>query len=103
MPSDAEIIQGIQAPGRYDATVGSEGQARRLLQQAMPDAVELPPAVAGQPYPNPPAGRRKWYQLHPPEPDVGNDRPHFKYADWTCGKKGRGGSWDHISFPPAGP
>jgi len=98
VPADAEIIQGIQAPGRYDATVASEDEARRLLQQAMPDAVEVPAAVAGKPYPNPPAGCRKWFQLHPPETRVGNDRPHFKYADWTRGKKGRGGSWGHIEF-----
>ena len=92
MPTDAEIMQGIQAPGRYDATVVSEDEARRLLQRAMPDAVELPAAVIGQAYPNPPHGCRKWFQLHPPEPAVENDQPHFKYADWTPGKKGRGGS-----------
>ena len=98
MATDADIIQGIQAPGRYDATVASEDEARRLLQQAMPDAAEVPAAVAGLPYPNVPAGCRKWFQLHPPEPAVGNHRPHFKYADWTRGKKGRGGSWGHIEF-----
>jgi hypothetical protein len=98
VPTDAEIIRGIQAPGPYDATVASEADARRLLRQAMPDAAELPPAIAGQPYPNPPAGCRKWYQLHPPEPNVGHLRPHFKYADWTGGKKGGGGSWGHIEF-----
>jgi hypothetical protein len=98
VPTDAEVIQGIQAPGRCDAAVPFEDEGRRLLQMAMPDAVELPPAVSGQPYPNPPPGCRKWYQLHPPEPGVGNDRPHFEYADWTGGKKGRGGSWGHIEF-----
>jgi hypothetical protein len=74
-----------------------------LLQQAMPDGVELPPAVTGQPYPNPLAGVKKWYQLQPPEPDVGHLLPHFKYADWTGGKKGRGGSWGHIFFLPSTP
>ena len=98
MPTDAEIIQGILSAGRYDATVSSEDEARRLLQRAMPDAVELPPAVAGQTYANPPIGCKKWFQLHPPEPSVGNRQPHFKYADWTKGKKGRGGSWGHIEF-----
>ncbi len=98
MPSDAEIIQGIQAPGRYDAIVGSEAEARDLLRRAMPDALELPAALPGQPYPNPPTGCRKWYQLHPAEPSVDHDRPHFKYADWTGGKKGRGGRWGHIEF-----
>jgi len=79
--------------------VASEDEARRLLQLAMPDAVELSAAVAGKPYPNSLAWCRKWFQLHPPEPRVGNDRPHFKYADWTGGgKKGRGGSWGHIEF-----
>ena len=67
----------------------------------MPDVIELPRAVAGQPYAGPPAGVRKWFQVHPPELGVGNDLPHLKYADWTGGKKGRGGSWGHLSFPPA--
>jgi hypothetical protein len=52
VPTDDDIINGIKAPGRYNAQVGSETDARRLLQQAMPDGVELPPAVAGQPYPH---------------------------------------------------
>src|SRR5881296_3170129 len=98
VPTEAEIIQGIQASGRYDARVGSEADARRLLQQAMPDALELPTATAGSAYPNPPAGCNKWYQLHPAEPRAGNRRAHFKYVDWTRGKKGRGGSWGHIEI-----
>ena len=98
MPTEAEIIQGIQTSGRYDATVGSEDEARRLLQQAMPDALELRAAAPGSPYPNPPAGCKKWYQLHPPEASAGNRRAHFKYVDWTRGKKSHGGSWGHIEF-----
>jgi hypothetical protein len=98
MPTEAEIVKGITTPGRYDVTVGSEEEARCLLQQAMPHAVELPPAVPGQPYPKPPLGCKRWYPLHPPEPNVGHLRPHFKYADWMGGKKGRGGSWGHIAF-----
>jgi hypothetical protein len=68
----------IKAPGRYNALVGSERDARRLLQQAMPDGVELPPAVAGQSYPTPAPDVKKWSQLQPPEPDVGHILPHFK-------------------------
>jgi hypothetical protein len=98
MPTDAEIIQGIQSHGRYNAIVGSEDERRRLLQAAMPDGLELPPALQGQSYPKPPKGCLKWYQLHPPEPKVGQARPHFKYEDWSRGKKGRGGSWGHIEF-----
>ena len=98
MATDAEIIQGIQAPGRHDVVVGSEAEARGLLRQALPGAPELPTATAGRPYPKPAPGRLKWYQLHPAEPRVGNVRPHFKYEDWTRGKKGRGGSWGHIEF-----
>jgi hypothetical protein len=98
VPTEAEIVRGIQAPGRYDAVVSSEDEARHLLQQAMPDAVELPAAKEGQPYPTPPGGCKKWFQLHPAEPHVGHDRPHFKYADWTRGKKGSGGSWGHVFF-----
>jgi hypothetical protein len=97
-PSDGEIIKGIRTPGRYDATARSEDHARHLLQQAMPDGVEVPPAISGAPYPKPAPGVKKWFQLHPPEPLVGNNRPHFKYEDWTRGKKGSGGSWGHIDF-----
>jgi hypothetical protein len=92
------IVAGIQAPGPFNAVVSSEDEARSLLQLAMPDAVELPPAIAGKPYPQAPAGCKKWYQLHPPEPWVGHHRPHFKYEDWTRGKKRTGGSWGHIEF-----
>ncbi len=100
--SDA-IVRGIQQPGRFDAAVPSESEARRLLREALPDAVELPRAVAGQPYAGPPPGVRKWFQAHPSEPEVGNDLPHVKYADWTGGKKSRGGSWGHLFFPPEPP
>jgi hypothetical protein len=99
--SDDEIIDGIRQPGRFDGTVASEEEARRLVRRALPDAVELPRAVAGQPYTGPSPGTRKWFQVHPPEPGVGNDLPHVKYADWTRGKKGQGGSWGHLFFPPA--
>ena len=92
-----EIVKSIQAPGRYLARVRSQDEARRILQQAMPFTLELPPAT-GEPYPKPPAGCKKWYQLHPPEPNVGHDRAHFKYEDWTGGKKGQGGRWGHIEF-----
>jgi len=98
--SDADIIKGIQAPGRFDAVVGSEADARKLVETAKPHAVELPPAKTGQPYP-PPKAAKTWYQVHPAEPGVGNNLPHVKYADWTKGKKGSGGSWGHLFFPPA--
>jgi hypothetical protein len=58
--------------------------------------------VAGRPYLPAPSGVKTWYQVQPPEPSVGNDLPHVKYADWTQGKKGRGGTWGHLFFPPAG-
>jgi hypothetical protein len=101
--TEAEIIRGVQQPGRFDAVVGSEADARRLVQKALPHAVELPPAVAGQPYASPPQGIKAWFQVHPPEPVAGNNLPHVKYVDWTGGKKGRGGSWGHIGFPSGGP
>lgn len=80
--------------------VESEADARRLVRTALPHAVELPAAVSGQPYPAPPPGVKAWYQVHPAEPSVAISLPHVKYADWTKGKKGRGGSWGHICFPP---
>jgi hypothetical protein len=101
--TEDDIIKGIQSPGKFDATVGSEADAKRLVRTALPHATELPPAVAGQPYPSPPAGVRAWLQVHPAEPAVANSLPHVKYADWTKGKKGRGGTWGHIFFSPAGP
>ena len=103
MVSDDDIIDGIRQPGRYDETTVSEDEARRLVRTALPDAVELPRAVAGQPYAGPPSGVREWFQVHPAEPGVGNDLPHIKYADWTRGKRGRGGSWGHLFFPPENP
>ncbi len=98
--SDDEVIEGIQRPGSFDAEVDSEDDARRLVSTALPRAIELPPAVAGQPYANPPSGQKAWFQVHPAEPTVGNNLPHIKYADWTNGKKSRGGSWGHLFFPP---
>ncbi|MHB1424986.1 MAG: hypothetical protein ACYC3I_17575 [Gemmataceae bacterium] len=100
--TEDDIINGIKALGKFDATVGSEANALRAVRTALPYAAELPPAVAGQPYPSPPKGVKAWFQVQPAEPDVGNNLPHVKYADWTSGKKGRGGSWGHICFPPAG-
>ncbi len=97
---DEEIVRGIREPGRFDATVSSEEEARRLIREALPDAVELPRAVAGQPCAPPPPGTRRWFQVHPAEPDVAQDLPHLKHADWTGGKKGRGGRWGHLFFPP---
>ncbi|MFO0261303.1 MAG: hypothetical protein ACK53V_06710, partial [Planctomycetota bacterium] len=79
--------------------VKSLDDALATIRKAMPDAVELPRAVAGHPYPSPPPGVKKWFQIHPPEPGVGNNLPHIKFADWTNGKKGTGGSWGHIFFP----
>jgi hypothetical protein len=90
------IVNGIRRPGKFDATVASEDEATRLVREALPDAIELPRAIAGQPYAGPQPGVKKWFQVHPAEPGVGNDQSHVKYADWTGGKKGRGGSWGQI-------
>ena len=94
----ARTVNGIKAPGLFDDTVGSLDEARAAIKKAFPDAVELPPALPGKPYPSPPPGVKKWFQVHPPEPGVGNDLPHIKYVDWTTGKKGTGGSWGHLFF-----
>ena len=59
--TENEIIDGIKRPGKFDATVASEAQARQLVQAALPHATELPPAVAGQPYPSPPKGFKAWF------------------------------------------
>jgi hypothetical protein len=99
--SDDDIIKGIQAPGKFDAIVGSEAEAKRLMRTALPHGTELPTATAGKPYSSPPKGTKATYQVHPAEPAAGNDLPHVKYADWTKGKKGSGGSWGHLFFPPS--
>jgi hypothetical protein len=96
---DNVAVKGIKAAGVFNHTVKSLDDALATIRKAMPDAVELPRAVAGQPYPSPPPGVKKWFQIHPPEPGVGNNLPHIKFADWTNGKKGTGGSWGHIFFP----
>ena len=99
--TDAEIIQGIEDPGAFDATVASEAEASRLVRLALPHALELPPAQTGTAYPRVPKGTKAWFQVHPAEPHVGHELPHVKYADWTKGKRGRGGSWGHVFFPPS--
>ena len=81
----------------------SEAAARRIIQQALPHAQEVPPASAGQPYPSPPQGVKAWFQVHPAEPEVDHSLPHLKDVDWTGGKKGSGGSWGHLFYPPAQP
>jgi RHS repeat-associated protein len=92
-------VKLVRAPGSFDTpkSVGSVNEALMIARQALPGAVELPQAFAGQPYPSPPQGVKKWFQIHPAEPGT-NELPHVKYADWTTGKKKGGGSWGHIFF-----
>ena len=99
MPTDSEHLQAIQAPGRYNTTVGSEAEAIRIVQTAFPHATRIPDALSGQPYPQPALGEKAWFQVHPPEPSVGHMLPHIKYEDWTGGKKFKGGRWGHLFFP----
>ena len=102
--TEDDIIKGIKKPGKFDATVASEADARRVVRTALPHATEVPAGVAGVPYPCPPKGVKAWFQVQPAEPSVGNNLPHVKYEDWTAGKKRTGGSWGHVFFPPsAGP
>ncbi len=89
MPTEDDHVRGVKAPGKYDATVGSEKEARRILRRAMPDAPELPAVVAGQAYPSPTPGTYKWFQRHPVDSAPGSNAPnlpHMKYADWTGGE-----------------
>lgn len=98
--TEDDIIKGIKKPGKFDATVASEADARRIVQTALPHATEVPAAVPGA-YPKPAKGTTAWFQVQPAEPSVGNNLPHVKYEDWTGGKKRTGGSWGHIFFPPS--
>jgi hypothetical protein len=99
VPTEADHVRAIQAPGRYNAIVGTEVEALRIVRQALPHATEVPPGVPGQPYPQPAPGVKTWYQVQPAEPDVGNMLPHVKYEDWSGGKKFKGGRWGHLFFP----
>lgn len=90
--TDDEIIKGIRSPGRFDADVDSAEEAERLVRIALPKARGLPDATEGLPYPTAPPGTDAWYQRHPAEPAIGNNKPHLKYVDWSRGKKGRGGT-----------
>jgi len=93
------ILTLIRSPGKYDNPVplSSVEEALDTVRRAFPDAVELPAAVPGIPYPSPPPGVKKWFQIHPAEPGT-HELPHVKYADWTRGKRGNGGSSGHIFF-----
>lgn len=99
MPTEADHIKAVQAPGRYNSTVGSEDEARRIVRQALPHATEVARGTPDQPYPQAAPGVKAWYQVQPPEPDVGHSLPHVKYEDWTGGKKFKGGRWGHLFFP----
>jgi hypothetical protein len=91
-------VKGIKSAGKFEDTVSSLEEAIAAVKKAMPNAVQLPPAIPGRPYPPPPSGVKNYFQIHSPEPGVGNNLPHIKYVDWTKGKKGAGGSWGHIFF-----
>lgn len=92
------ILKKLREPGTFNPTASSKQEALEWAQEAFPDAVHLPDAQPNTPYPST-AGYDKWYRFEPAEPDVGNNLPHIKYADWTGGKKNRGGSWGHIFYP----
>jgi hypothetical protein len=93
-----KILDLLRAAGKYDTPpLSSLSKALELARKAFPNALELPPAVKGKPYPSPPEGVKHWFQIHPPEPGI-NELPHIKYADWRNGKKNTGGSWGHIFY-----
>jgi hypothetical protein len=94
-----EILNKLRAPGKYEGAIASsKEEALEWAREAFPNAMELPEAVAGQPYPKAPPGVKDWFQVQPPEPAVGNMRPHVKYEIWSGGKKTSGGSWGHIWY-----
>ena len=73
--TEAEIIKGITAPGKFDATIGSRTDALRVVRVALPHATELPVAMADQPYPSPPKGVKDWFQVHPADAAPGRTCP----------------------------
>ncbi|WP_141201743.1 hypothetical protein [Paludifilum halophilum] len=68
--------------------VPSKKDAESMINQARPGLKKNPTYVN----PTPKSG----YEVHPPEPDVGNDLPHIKWYDWSKGKKK--GADGHIFF-----
>ena len=94
------VLKVLQAVGKADVTAASKEEALSWAREAFPDAMELPEATAGQPYPKAPAGVKDTFQVHPAEPDVNNMLPHVKYEIWSPGK--RLGSYGHIWFPDGG-
>ena len=51
--------------------------------------LELKPTYTNEPY-------KAGYEVHPAEPNVGNNFPHIKWKDWTGGKSN--GAEGHIFF-----
>jgi hypothetical protein len=43
--TEGEIIHGVQQPGRFDATVGSEADAVRIVKTALPHSLAITPGL----------------------------------------------------------
>ena len=68
--------------------VENQADAHRLMKEAGLD-LELKPTYTNEPY-------KAGYEVHPAEPNVGNNFPHIKWKDWTGGKSN--GAEGHIFF-----
>ena len=72
---------------RINVKTGGEKEEEDLLKEARQN-LEKKPTYSGE--------GKSGYEVHPPEPNVGNDLPHIKWWDWSNGKA-NGGS-RHIFF-----
>lgn len=66
---------------------GSLEEAEKLINQTRPDLEKKPT------YGN---NGKSGYEIHPAEPNVGNNKPHIKWWDWSKGKAN--GAEGHIFF-----
>ncbi|MCM1060151.1 MAG: hypothetical protein NC452_07630 [Eubacterium sp.] len=64
----------------------SEDDARKLLSEARSELQEFETYT--------PEKYKAGFEVHPAEPDVGNDLPHLKWKDWSNGKSS--GANGHI-------
>ena len=85
--ANQKYIQNAKGKGN-NLTVNSQEEALNLIKKAKPDLKQFP-TYTNEKY-------KAGYEIHPPEPNVGNVLPHIKWKDWSLGKaKGADG---HIFF-----
>ena len=70
VPTEADHIKAVANLGGTMPLSARRPKPAALFSTALPHAVEIPPAVAGKPYPKAASDVKAWYQVQPPEPEV---------------------------------